>query len=271
MFKFKSPGYYIALVGSLAMGVLFSGYPFRWTTELTEDIFGGQFYSMDMEVMAVEVVLFGILCLVTHLSIGEWRKEQAENAAQQTVHHSQSGFNTQGVDGAEDKAQFFDYALVLQKSFIAGLCSIPFSFVFAIFVMGTKGTGADFLTDILVPALGAFVVFAVVAFPIFLSSVNADRKCPTCHANWSMLLQKSVLTDNSRNTENHTQTERRTTNGRTYTRDIFYEIQYEHKYYDEYHSCKNCQHEEIRPTMTRDSLSHTKKVTAVGEWEWAGY
>ena len=174
----------------------------------------------------------------------------------------------------EDVAQSFDYQLALQRSIIVwGGVSLFFDFAYAIYVMGTSGGAGSGLsiTDILLPALFISTLFITLGFFYNLNLIKEERKCPKCSAAWSMLLQKTILTDKSTETRNRTKQERKKINNKTYHRDIFYKIDCTYSSFDEFHQCKKCRYEEIRKRVESSDIPHTKEVTAVGEWTWSGY
>ena len=254
MLKYKSFSYFLALGASLATIILFSGYPFRWILLLANEL------SVNEHLVALS--LFGILFLIIHLLLGSLYGNQQKKRP------------LPNTDEVQNTAQSFDYQLALQRSIIVwGGVSLLFDFAYAIYVMGTSGGAGSGLsiTDILLPALFISTLFITLGFFYNLYVVKEERKCPKCSAAWSMLLQKTILTDTSTETQNRTKQERKTMNNRTYHRDIFYKIDCTYSWFDEFHQCKECRYEEIRKRQESSDIEHTKEVTAVGEWTWSGY
>ena len=254
MFKYKSFSYFFVLGISLATIILFSGYPFRWIGVLANEL------AVNEHLVAL--FLFGILFLIIHFLLSILHGKQQEKRSPQST------------DEVQNTAQSFDYQLALQRSIIVwGGVSLLFDFAYAIYVMGTSGGAGSGLsiTDILLPALFISSLFITLGFFYNLNVVKEERKCPKCSAAWSMLLQKTILTDTSTETQNRTKQETTKMNNKTYHRDIYYKIDCTYSWFDEFHQCKECRYEEIRKRQESSDIAHTKEVTAVGEWTWSGY
>ena len=260
MFKYKSVSYFLALGVSLVTIILFSGYPFRWTLILSDELAANEYL--------VELFLFGILFLIIHLLLGILHGKQQQKRSLQSTDE------VQNTDELQNTAQSYDYQLALQRSIIVwGGVSLLFDFAYVIYLMGTTDGAVSSLsiTDILLPALFISTIFITLGFAYNLDVIKEERKCPKCSAAWSMLLQKTILTDTSTETQNRTTYETKTMNKRTYNRDIYYKIDCTYSRFDEFHQCKECSYEEIRKRVESSDIPHTKEVTSISEWTWSGY
>ena len=240
MFKYKSVSYFLAIGVPSALLVIFG------FDGLSDPLFA--------------LVSFLCFFLLTHIFI--WLGIRQEKRSPQST------------DEVQNTAQSFDYQLALQRSIIVwGGVSLLFDFAYAIYVMGTSGGAGSGLsiTDILLPALFISSLFITLGFFYNLNVIKEERKCPKCSAAWSMLLQKTILTDTSTETQNRTKQETKKMNNKTYHRDIYYKIDCTYSWFDEFHQCKECRYEEIRKRQESSDIAHTKEVTAVGEWTWSGY
>lgn len=254
MFKYKSFSYFLATGVPSALLVIFG------FDGLSDPLFA--------------LVSFLLFFLFTHIFIWLFYGIHQEKRSPQSTDEVQNTDELQKKDEQKNTAQSFDYQLALQRSIIVwGGVSLLFDFAYAIYVMGTSGGAGSGLsiTDILLPALFISSLFITLGFFYNLNVVKEERKCPKCSAAWSMLLQKTILTDTSTETQNRTKQETTKMNNKTYHRDIYYKIDCTYSWFDEFHQCKECRYEEIRKRQESSDIAHTKEVTAVGEWTWSGY
>ena len=258
MFKYKSFSYFLAIGTSLA-AIIFNDFSLNTLDSMIDVPIG---FKQSPFIVLVAVSLFVILFLIIHLLLGILHGKQQEKRSPQST------------DEVQDTAQSYDYQLALQRSIIVwGGVSLFFDFAYAIYVMGTSGGAGSGLsiTDILLPALFISTIFITLGFAYNLDVIKEERKCPKCSAAWSMLLQKTILTDTSTETRNRTTRETKTMNNRTYNRDIYYKIDCTYSQFDEFHQCKKCRYEEIRKRVESSDIPHTKEVTSISEWTWSGY
>ena len=186
MLKYKSFSWFLATGVPSALLVIFG------FDGLSDPIFG--------------LVSFLLFFLLTHLYIWFYYGVNQEKRSPQSTDE------VQNTDELQNTAQSFDYQLALQRSIIVwGGVSLLFDFAYAIYVMGTSGGAGSGLsiTDILLPALFISTLFITLGFFYNLYVVKEERKCPKCSAAWSMLLQKTILTDTSTETQNRTKQERK--------------------------------------------------------------